>query len=129
MSKSKAIPLSEIGKFPQHIQDQINRKLGEQLRESNAKIAELEEFCDNRINEALTAEKQPVGITPSKTVDVPNSPKKPVKSAKKSTKGSDTISMVLKSINIPYETEYRFAPPRRWRFDFAIPDKLLFIEF
>ena len=27
-----------------------------------------------------------------------------------------------------YQREYRFAPPRRWRFDFAWPDKKLAVE-
>ena len=26
------------------------------------------------------------------------------------------------------QTEYRFAPPRRWRFDFCYPDRLLAVE-
>jgi very-short-patch-repair endonuclease len=28
----------------------------------------------------------------------------------------------------PFETEYRFQPKRRWRFDFAIPQHMLAIE-
>lgn len=28
----------------------------------------------------------------------------------------------------PYETEYRFAPPRRWRFDMAWPEEKVAVE-
>jgi very-short-patch-repair endonuclease len=30
----------------------------------------------------------------------------------------------LKAEKIPYKTEVRFAPPRRWRFDYVIGEKL-----
>jgi hypothetical protein len=29
------------------------------------------------------------------------------------------LAAQLEQANIPFEREYRFAPPRRWRFDFA----------
>ena len=35
----------------------------------------------------------------------------------------------MKAIGLPEpESEYRFAPPRRWRFDFAYPDQAIAIE-
>lgn len=35
----------------------------------------------------------------------------------------------LRAINAPpFETEYKFHPSRRWRFDIAFPDHLLAIE-
>lgn len=37
--------------------------------------------------------------------------------------------MQLRFLTLPLpEREYRFAPPRRWRFDFAWPHRLLAIE-
>jgi hypothetical protein len=34
--------------------------------------------------------------------------------------GEETLAFQLKAAKIPFEREYRFAPPRRWRFDFII---------
>lgn len=31
----------------------------------------------------------------------------------------DLLAVQLDQVGIPYEREYRFAPPRRWRADFA----------
>jgi len=33
----------------------------------------------------------------------------------------ETLAAQLTQAGIPFEREYRFAPPRRWRFDFARP--------
>ena len=34
----------------------------------------------------------------------------------------DTLAAQLSQAGIPYEREYRFAPPRRWRADFVVID-------
>ena len=41
----------------------------------------------------------------------------------------NNIDLILKSNNIKYVTEYRFHPVRRWRFDFALPDRKIAIEY
>ena len=33
--------------------------------------------------------------------------------------GEAELEFQLRAAKIPYEREYRFAPPRRWRFDFV----------
>ena len=38
------------------------------------------------------------------------------------------ISLTLKELNIKHEVEYRFCKARKWRFDFAIPDKKIALE-
>lgn len=39
------------------------------------------------------------------------------------------LAMQLKAAKIPTPTfEHRFAPPRRWRFDLAWPDRMLAVE-
>lgn len=40
-----------------------------------------------------------------------------------------TIWAICKQRNLRFETEYRFDKVRRFRFDFAIPDKLLAVEY
>ena len=41
----------------------------------------------------------------------------------------DTLAFHIKAARIPQpEREYRFAPPRRWRFDMAWPDKMVAVE-
>lgn len=42
--------------------------------------------------------------------------------------GEETLFMQLKAHKMIPEREYRFHPSRRWRFDFAFPDKYLAIE-
>jgi hypothetical protein len=39
------------------------------------------------------------------------------------------IELTLKSLNIEFVKEYKFHPSRRWKFDYAIPDKKLAIEY
>jgi len=39
-----------------------------------------------------------------------------------------TLSLHLRSAGLNPETEYRFAPPRRWKFDFAFPAQKVAIE-
>jgi hypothetical protein len=39
------------------------------------------------------------------------------------------IELTLKSLNIEFVREYKFHPSRRWKFDYAIPDKKLAIEY
>ena len=39
------------------------------------------------------------------------------------------IYAVLKSKKIKFEKEYKFHPTRRWRFDYAILDKKIAIEY
>jgi very-short-patch-repair endonuclease len=41
----------------------------------------------------------------------------------------ETLSLHLRAAGLPDpEREYRFAPPRRWRFDFCWPDQRLAVE-
>jgi len=53
---------------------------------------------------------------------VPNV-KHPVKS-----RGQEALRLQLMALKIPHEMEYRFDKVRRWRFDFAIPEKRIAIE-
>lgn len=46
----------------------------------------------------------------------------------KSSLGEATLCLQLKAMGIKAEREYRFHPVRKWRFDFAIPDRLIGIE-
>ena len=39
------------------------------------------------------------------------------------------IPLILKSLGIDYVTEYKFHPSRKWRFDWAVPDKMVAIEY
>lgn len=56
---------------------------------------------------------------------------KPFKPSKKklSNKAVVQMGLLLKIEGIKVETEYRFHPERKWRFDFAIPDKKIAIEY
>lgn len=41
----------------------------------------------------------------------------------------DTLLLAIRGAGLPIpEREYRFAAPRRWRFDFCYPDRKLAIE-
>lgn len=40
----------------------------------------------------------------------------------------ETLALQLRASRIPFEREYKFHPERRWRFDFAIPEKRIAIE-
>lgn len=43
--------------------------------------------------------------------------------------GEETLWLHLRAAKLPMpEREFRFAPPRRWRADFAYPDRMLLIE-
>jgi very-short-patch-repair endonuclease len=42
--------------------------------------------------------------------------------------GEETLAMMLRAYGVDHEREYRFAPPRRWRADFAVPDRMLLVE-
>jgi very-short-patch-repair endonuclease len=43
--------------------------------------------------------------------------------------GEETFALHLRAARIEgFEREYRFAPPRRWRMDFADPARLLAVE-
>jgi len=44
-------------------------------------------------------------------------------------KPKDQIEWTLREMGIPYVKELMFAKPRRWRFDYAIPDKMIAIEY
>lgn len=39
------------------------------------------------------------------------------------------IGFLLTSLIDSYEQEYKFHPTRKWRFDYAIPDKKVAIEY
>lgn len=41
----------------------------------------------------------------------------------------NSLAIQIRGVNLPRpEREYRFAPPRRWRFDFAFPAQMVAIE-
>lgn len=41
----------------------------------------------------------------------------------------ETAALLIRSAGLPEpEREYRFAPPRRWRFDFAWPERRVAVE-
>lgn len=42
--------------------------------------------------------------------------------------GQEALALQLTALRIPFEREYRFDDVRKWRFDFAIPEKMLAIE-
>ena len=44
-------------------------------------------------------------------------------------KAKAEIELVLKLLGVKYESEYRFHPTRKWRFDWAIPEKRIGVEF
>ena len=39
-----------------------------------------------------------------------------------------TLALHMRSAGLNPESEFRFHPPRRWRFDFAFPDRKIGIE-
>lgn len=43
--------------------------------------------------------------------------------------GLQHIELLLKSMGIAFVTEHRFTPERQWRFDIAILDKKIAIEY
>lgn len=60
----------------------------------------------------------------------PRKPRKPTaRKAKASTVNVDALIAYLKSKSDGVEVEYRFHPVRRWRFDAAIPSKMLALEY
>lgn len=56
-------------------------------------------------------------------------PKATIKIPKNKPEGLQAIERVLKASNVKYELEYRFDEVRQFRFDVAIPDKMLAIEY
>lgn len=41
----------------------------------------------------------------------------------------ETLALQFRAVGLPEPArEHRFAPPRRWRFDFAWPDRMLAVE-
>lgn len=44
-------------------------------------------------------------------------------------KAKAEMELVLKLMGVNYESEYPFHPTRKWRFDWAIPDKKIGIEY
>jgi hypothetical protein len=39
------------------------------------------------------------------------------------------LELILKQKKIEFVTEYRFHPTRKWRFDYAIPERMIAIEY
>jgi very-short-patch-repair endonuclease len=39
-----------------------------------------------------------------------------------------TLALHMRAAGLKPEPEFRFHPPRRWRFDFAFPDRMVAIE-
>ena len=48
---------------------------------------------------------------------------------RKGSKAKAEIEIVLKLFGKPYVAEYSFHPERKWRFDFAIPEMKIAIEY
>jgi len=44
-------------------------------------------------------------------------------------KGEETINLLLKCMKVKFEREYQAIPGRRFRFDFAIPDLKIAVEY
>jgi len=44
-------------------------------------------------------------------------------------KGSDQIELILKSLKIPFEPEYKFCKDRKFRFDFCLVEHRLGLEY
>lgn len=42
---------------------------------------------------------------------------------------SQQIEIILNSLRVDFAREFKFHPLRRWRFDFAIPDLRIAIEY
>ena len=42
---------------------------------------------------------------------------------------ADLLHFQMKAIGLKPETEFRFHDTRRWRADFAFPDKMVLVEF
>lgn len=49
------------------------------------------------------------------------------KSAK--TEAAGKIKLILLNLNADFETEFKFHPNRKWRFDFALTDRKIAIEY
>jgi very-short-patch-repair endonuclease len=45
---------------------------------------------------------------------------KPKSIPRAASKGEETLALQLKAEGIKFQREFRFAPPRRWKFDFAL---------
>lgn len=43
-------------------------------------------------------------------------------------KAEEALALQLRAVGIEFEREYRFHPTRRWRFDFAWPEKMVACE-
>lgn len=43
-------------------------------------------------------------------------------------KGEELLALHLSSYKLPFVREFKFHPTRKWRFDFAFPDRKLAIE-
>ena len=54
---------------------------------------------------------------------------KPVKEVKPDPKGLAHIKSMLNTLNMPFEVEYKFLKNRKFKFDIAIPNYMLFIEY
>jgi very-short-patch-repair endonuclease len=48
---------------------------------------------------------------------------------RKPSKGEEKINQLLKCLKVEFEREYQAIPGRRFRFDFAIPDLKIAIEY
>lgn len=53
----------------------------------------------------------------------------PIKIPKSKPAGLQHIELVLLTKKIPFKTEFRFLPDRQYRFDIAIPDHKIAIEY
>ncbi len=50
----------------------------------------------------------------------------PAKIPKALSKGEECLALHLKTAGIEFEREVRFAPPRKWRFDFLLKEPLTY---
>ena len=58
-----------------------------------------------------------------------NEPKKTKQSPKAEPKGLAFIKTLLNTMNVAYEVEYKFLKNRKFRFDIAMPQYMLFVEY
>ena len=54
--------------------------------------------------------------------------KRKVKTARQG-KTSNNLWVYFKALSLTPETEYRFHETRKWRFDYALPDKKIAVEY
>lgn len=73
--------------------------------------------------ELYSAKHQKQNMTASEWQDIMKKKKAP------SPKGMNEIRIMLQLAKIEFVEEYKFHPDRKWRFDFAIPERMIAVEY